>query len=798
MEISKILFNYHKKMYISQKYHFSLIFFILINSFLYPSITCLFRSLKKISDNGDYFVVLDSGLYIYNFEHSKRANITTFNETIFEEEDEYNHIIITKNENPITNEIKITALINQHLYIYNYGNSNIQYILVKFSEGNNCTYAFDVQLEDYNLIIYYIHHLIKQIGDEYHNRALLFRNYSSIESNVPKIYYQRQIYGTTRIMICGTDINNRTNINCISEISHGHMNFITLEKRDNGIAEINKFEFVSYNGLFAPSNWFINITFTSNKNIFFLCGIKSSVIKCYFKYYNESKFNEISYNSFDNNCINLTTYYFEEKNFFVLSGKKSNNEHCIYIFDGDDLNNTIQNKELNIDNYDGKSALIYNPQKNDLEIIYDDIFKEKFNENNYIIGSTEIANDKSSEFIYKTNPFVSYYEIKNKSSELNSDIYSGIAFNIFCKNIEEIAKNKIENELFITCDDYMIKFITTYFLKKYYYNYTSIINFGKCEEELKNYYNISNTSNLYILMIDFNLKGINHPIVEYEIFYPNENSTMEKLNLSICKDIKIELFIPINTTDDIDDIDKYNPKSSYYNDICTKATSESGTDIIIEDRRNEFIDKNMSLCEENCTFLEYDKDYKKAKCSCEVKTFFSFINEIKINKDKLMKNFKDINAITNIQIIKCYKIAFNNKNIIKNYGFYILSFIFLFCIICSILFYSKFYDSLIEEINVIISTLKISLSKNDLKINKTKNKKRKDEIDNEDVKSNIEMNLSRNIKRKVEKEINVDSKSNGETNLSKNKRRNRKEMNDEIKSNVECNLSKNKKRKKRK
>ena len=58
-------------------------------------------------------------------------------------------------------------------------------------------------------------------------------------------------------------------------------------------------------------------------------------------------------------------------------------------------------------------------------------------------------------------------------------------------------------------------------------------------------------------------------------------------------------------------MDKYNPKSSYYNDICSKATSESGTDIPLKDRMNEFVENNMTLCEENCDLIDYDKIREK-------------------------------------------------------------------------------------------------------------------------------------------------------------------------------------------
>ena len=40
-----------------------------------------------------------------------------------------------------------------------------------------------------------------------------------------------------------------------------------------------------------------------------------------------------------------------------------------------------------------------------------------------------------------------------------------------------------------------------------------------------------------------------------------------------------------------DNIDKYNPKSSYYNDVCYKTTSEGETDISLKNRRNDFVEK---------------------------------------------------------------------------------------------------------------------------------------------------------------------------------------------------------------
>ena len=61
-------------MHMFKEYHSHIILIILINIFLIPPIICKLRSMKEISDNGDFFVVLDSGLYIYNFENTKKRS----------------------------------------------------------------------------------------------------------------------------------------------------------------------------------------------------------------------------------------------------------------------------------------------------------------------------------------------------------------------------------------------------------------------------------------------------------------------------------------------------------------------------------------------------------------------------------------------------------------------------------------------------------------------------------------------------------------------------------------------------
>ena len=267
------------------------------------------------------------------------------------------------------------------------------------------------------------------------------------------------------------------------------------------------------------------------------------------------------------------------------------------------------------------------------------------------------------------------------------------------------------------------------------------MNLGECENKLKNAYNISNNESLYILQIISKEEGMKIPKTEYEIYYPFNNN-LTKLDLISCKDTKIEISITVKINDSLD---KYNSSSNYYNDICYKTTSESGTDISLKDRRNEFIENNMTLCQENCDLIGYNYEKAKAKCSCDIKLNISENYNIKFNKKDFYKNFIDINSIANINIIKCFKIVLKIKSLMKNYGFFIMLIIFIIYIITFFIFWFLSYKLLKKDINNIISslnyneTIKIEqVNKNKIKKNKGK-KKRKQRKKNNENNENLDL-----------------------------------------------------------
>ena len=259
----------------------------------------------------------------------------------------------------------------------------------------------------------------------------------------------------------------------------------------------------------------------------------------------------------------------------------------------------------------------------------------------------------------------------------------------------------------------------------------STIDLGECEDKIKEKYDIPKNKSLYILKIDVKQKGLKIPKIEYEVYYPLFGESLIKLNLTVCENSKIDLSIPVVLNDNID---KINSSSNYYNDICYTYTSEDGTDISLADRKKEFVENNLTVCEEDCDFVDYDYVIEKAVCSCKVKTNSTTkIGDIVIDKEKLYNSFTNFKNIANINVLKCYKLIFKLEAYKSNYAnFILLGVIFLFLITFFAFVFKEFYD-LIKILNFIVffklnpNLVKkfLEKQKEENKVIKTKKKKKK-------------------------------------------------------------------------
>ncbi len=208
------------------------------------------------------------------------------------------------------------------------------------------------------------------------------------------------------------------------------------------------------------------------------------------------------------------------------------------------------------------------------------------------------------------------YEIKNLETTIINEINNQSTNKIEDERDKEIENfrgmisdfNVSENteDIITTKDNVQYQMTTSDNQKNNTNKNMSTIDLGDCEDKLKTIYGIDKSLPLIIFKIDYFPPDSSIPIIGYEIYHPLNKS---KLDLKYCEDILIKLNIPV--TIDEDNLFKYDPNSEFYNDNCFSYTTENGTDIILNDRKQEFTDNNLSLCENNCNYTGYDKDYKQ-------------------------------------------------------------------------------------------------------------------------------------------------------------------------------------------
>ena len=257
-------------------------------------------------------------------------------------------------------------------------------------------------------------------------------------------------------------------------------------------------------------------------------------------------------------------------------------------------------------------------------------------------------------------------KIDNKN-ESKTNYYDAILENYEYNFTHNYNTSKLDNEEdeINRIDKITITLTTTKNQKNNINNSMTTINLEECELLLRAHYNISGEQLLYMKKIDVIQDQMKIPKIEFDLYSKLNGTDLIKLNLSICKESKIFLIVPIELDENIDIL---NSSSEYYSDICYKSKSESGTDMLLNDRKKEFIEGNKTVCQEDCTFYDYLQEISKANCSCKVKESSSKIDNLNINKTKLYENFgetKNKKVISNLGLTSCNVLS-SKENIESN------------------------------------------------------------------------------------------------------------------------------------
>ena len=222
------------------------------------------------------------------------------------------------------------------------------------------------------------------------------------------------------------------------------------------------------------------------------------------------------------------------------------------------------------------------------------------------------------------------------------------------------------------------------------YNNVSSIDFGECGKILKKHYSINY---LLIFKSDIKMNDLYPTKVEYEVYSPE---TKQKLNLSLCENNKIDIYVPTSldnyTSDLYDSINQYgydifNENNSFYRDLCTPFTTEEGTDILLYDRQSVYYN-DIPLCESNCVYKYYNSTNKKAKCECQIKSEFIEMKILSFENMNL-SDFLDVKTISNIELLKCFKLTFSKEGLENNYGNIIILIMIALYISLFIVFFLK-------------------------------------------------------------------------------------------------------------
>ena len=356
---------------------------------------------------------------------------------------------------------------------------------------------------------------------------------------------------------------------------------------------------------------------------------------------------------------------------------------------------------------------------------------------------------------------------KEENKTIKEDLGVKIVEEILNGNLGELIKQILINDTeIIINEENSIHQITSLNYQKGNNN-LSTIDFGQCQDLLRNKYNIKENEELIIYKIEHKIEGFNIPIIEYVLF--NQNGSMN-LNLSICDNMTIKYGIPVSINEN--EISKYDPSSDFYNDQCNKYSTNESIDMTLYDRKNEFNKNNLSLCESNCIFKGYNSSTSKAICDCHIKNEMTYSYD-DIDTNGLLNKIQSDKSSSNLGVTQCLNVFTSSEEIKSNSGFYSLLIILIIFIIIFIIFCVKGRHLLENKIDEVIYN-KFEKNKKEIQ-----HKKNNNTILNVMEHNNYNNNKyhTKKTKKKRNKKINkIEQKTCSNINLQENKNSKEKSM----------------------
>ena len=198
--------------------------------------------------------------------------------------------------------------------------------------------------------------------------------------------------------------------------------------------------------------------------------------------------------------------------------------------------------------------------------------------------------------------------------------------------------------------------------------------------------------------------------VQFDIYHP---ITHQLLNLTICDNVTIDLYVPVILTEEEEKnfnqlINQgYNPfdlGDKFYREICTPYNSENGTDVLLDDREEFFYYPiaDKMVCQNNCEYSSYSMDTKYMKCECGSNKTVTTLDLKHLSKENVLQSFLSTLQGTNYKVMRCYNLVFNYKIFVKNYGSIITLLFFIVYIIFMIFYCQKGINPLKIEISKIL------------------------------------------------------------------------------------------------